>query len=505
MKKLIVILLLNFILITCSYSQTGWVTSTSGTNNVLQNVYFPSANTGYAIGWSGEILKTTNQGLNWNEINFYNSTGLQGLYFINDNTGWISGNSGLIANTTNGGGSWTIQSSGMGGDIYYSIKFLNVNTGICVGYSGIILRTTNSGINWYNVSYTSYSTLTSVFFIDNQTGWVSGDYGTIYKSTNGGLNWFSLQSGVTNNLGKLYFVDQNTGWVSGTSGLILKTTNGGVNWIAQQSNLNSWLISPTFVSANTGWISGDNGVIIKTTNGGLNWFQQISGTAQNLRGNYFINSNTGFIVGFNGTILKTTTGGDAGLTAPILIYPPNNMVGVNYTPTMTWTPVSTATYYKVQISTINNFVILTDSTTTSTPYYTIPFGKLQNYITYYWRVKAGNSTNSSDWSSVFQFTVWYDGITQNGTSVPTSFNLYQNHPNPFNPSTKIKFDVPQASNVKVSVFDITGKEIQQILNGKINAGSFEYTWDAGKFNSGIYFVRMQSDNFTSTIKMSLIK
>ncbi|KAB2845625.1 MAG: ammonia-forming cytochrome c nitrite reductase subunit c552 [Melioribacteraceae bacterium] len=97
------------------------------------------------------------------------------------------------------------------------------------------------------------------------------------------------------------------------------------------------------------------------------------------------------------------------------------------------------------------------------------------------------------------------GINYANNELPSDYSLSQNYPNPFNPSTTIRFAVPEAGNVKVSVYDILGKEVEVLVNKDMNAGTFNVTWDASKYSSGIYFYKLQSSNFVSVKKMVLIK
>ena len=83
--------------------------------------------------------------------------------------------------------------------------------------------------------------------------------------------------------------------------------------------------------------------------------------------------------------------------------------------------------------------------------------------------------------------------------------LSQNYPNPFNPVTNIKFSVAKTGLVKLSVFDITGKEVAMLVNEELNAGTYNYDFNALHLSNGIYFYRLETNNFTETKKMVLIK
>ena len=75
----------------------------------------------------------------------------------------------------------------------------------------------------------------------------------------------------------------------------------------------------------------------------------------------------------------------------------------------------------------------------------------------------------------------------------------------FNPTTKIKFDLPNSSIVRINVFDITGRMINEILNMNLNAGSYETEFNGANLSSGIYYYRIEAGNFVETKKMILIK
>ena len=95
-------------------------------------------------------------------------------------------------------------------------------------------------------------------------------------------------------------------------------------------------------------------------------------------------------------------------------------------------------------------------------------------------------------------------VLENG-SVIKNFELYQNYPNPFNPATNIKFQIGSSRFVKLTVYDILGKEVEILVNKKLNAETYEINWNASNYTSGVYFYRLTSDGFSDTKKMVLIK
>jgi CubicO group peptidase (beta-lactamase class C family) len=87
----------------------------------------------------------------------------------------------------------------------------------------------------------------------------------------------------------------------------------------------------------------------------------------------------------------------------------------------------------------------------------------------------------------------------------SDFYLEQNYPNPFNPSTKIRYSIPQASNVTIKVFDILGNEIETLVNEEKPAGTYEINWYAENLPSGVYFYQLKAGTFVQTKKMLLLK
>ena len=88
---------------------------------------------------------------------------------------------------------------------------------------------------------------------------------------------------------------------------------------------------------------------------------------------------------------------------------------------------------------------------------------------------------------------------------PLAFRLEQNYPNPFNPSTNIKFSLPEAGNIRLSVYNTVGEEIALLAEGYREAGFFEVTFDASNLPSGVYLYKLQSDNVIQFKKMMLLK
>lgn len=97
------------------------------------------------------------------------------------------------------------------------------------------------------------------------------------------------------------------------------------------------------------------------------------------------------------------------------------------------------------------------------------------------------------------------GIVNINNEVPSSYNLKQNFPNPFNPTTNITFSLPNSGLVTLKVYDMIGKEVATLVNEVKAAGNYIVGFNAANLPSGAYFYRLESNNFADTKKMMLIK
>jgi hypothetical protein len=277
------------------------------------------------------------------------------------------------------------------------------------------------------------------------------------------------------------FINNNTGWVAG-SNIILKTTNGGITWIPQtswlaQTQLNVGnIIDIHFTDALNGTAVGSTGfavinwgLILHTTDGGDNWTVQEDTEIQNYYGVSFVDANTGYVVGggnmwgssnsrsdnsssqlvYNSPILKTTDGCETWTTQ---ITVSTNLLSICFTDENNGTAVGTG---GTILRTTNGGVSFVEE------------------------------------EQIFE--------------IPTTYLLSNNYPNPFNPSTKIKYSVPQASQVQIKVFDVLGNEIETLVNEEKPAGTYELTWNAADLPSGVYFYQLKAGSFIETKKMLLLK
>lgn len=136
--------------------------------------------------------------------------------------------------------------------------------------------------------------------------------------------------------------------------------------------------------------------------------------------------------------------------------------------------------------------------------YSIPAG---GEISIVFAVLAGDNLNDLKANAIAAKNKYNTllSVVNYNSEIPQSFSLSQNYPNPFNPGTSIKFGIPATGNVSLKVFDISGKLVEEIVNGVMNAGSYDVNFDGSRLSSGVYFYKLQSEGFVETKRMMLIK
>jgi photosystem II stability/assembly factor-like uncharacterized protein len=443
--------------------------------------------------WGGDndLYKSTNYGTNWSfvsEINIPQTC----IKYVDSITYFIGGKYGNLMKSTNGGLNWSNYLKS-----FTSLEFNNIisidSNNIFVVSNNVILKTTNSGANFLNLdsNIISQYPINSICFLNNSSGWIGSDYGYILRTTNGGFNWavqkcdtskiksvHFLYSGIgyfvtlskkiykSSNFGanwnyistlsgyqdivSLQFLNENTGFLL-TSYYLFKTTSGGQQW----STLYSYGVSfefMKFINANTGYIIYSvwppydipHRLLSRTTNGGHNWSDRIDN--QSLRSFYCVDSNIVY-AGGKGILFKSTNSG-------------NN-----------WEQEQVSTSYINGISSYKKNLWLTGEMGMIIK----GVGKVPVYI---------NSDNEE---------------------IIEDYKLFQNFPNPFNPTTNIRYQIPNNSHVILKVYDILGKEIATLVNDKLKPGEYETTFDGTAFPSGVYFYKLQSGDFSETKKMLMIK
>lgn len=130
---------------------------------------------------------------------------------------------------------------------------------------------------------------------------------------------------------------------------------------------------------------------------------------------------------------------------------------------------------------------------------------LTNGTPYYFWIKAVDGFCSPRVSAVSNFALVTPVIVAQNEKVPKEFALHQNYPNPFNPVTTIKYDLPKNSFVRLILYDVTGREVNTLINEYMSAGYHEINFTSENMASGVYFYKIEAGDFVSQKKMVILK
>lgn len=187
-------------------------------------IQFLDEQIGYVCGTYGQIFKTTDGGLTWNDKSISSQPFLRGMSFINENEGWLIDYYGKVIKTTTGGSSYSFQTLEDNNITYtpISIFFVNNLVGYITTNEGAIFKTIDSGDQWDVVFSFSDGEYSNIYFLDENRGWYKSHYG-IYYTDNGGESWdLQMDYGFGGALYEIFFLDEENGWFSGVNSIVSK-------------------------------------------------------------------------------------------------------------------------------------------------------------------------------------------------------------------------------------------------------------------------------------------
>lgn len=354
------------------------------------------------------------------------------------------------------------------------------------------------------------------------------------RSTDGGLTW--LDPGTRLNAfsgdcvdadntmeGAVPAVGPNGEIYVGWAGPKIWNTQFGIYFQKSTDGGNTWLSTPTYVCDQPGgWDYGISGIYranglpitcCDVSNGPyrgniyINWTDEASATDHDVK---LIKSTNG---GLNWSTVRRVNDDPAGKEQFFTWMCVDQSTGYLYFvfyDRRNYTNVSTDVYMARSTDGGNTFTNFLVSSSPFTPSSGTFFGDYTNvsavngHIRPIWaRLQSGSL---SVWTALVEFPL---AVENENNTVPKSYNLSQNYPNPFNPTTTVKFTVPKGhlkDNVSIRIYDLLGKEVSTLVNENgMAAGTYEITWHAENFASGIYFYTLRAGNFTDTKKMILVK
>ncbi len=495
----------------------------------VRGVSMLNASSFYTCGGGGFVNFSSDLG----NTRSYQMNPMQGylsdIYFFDGNRGWaVANNTKAILWTNNGGTTWNFQ-SGVTATKSYVTKVStsgNIGNPFCLHpknkngifiLSGTVLRRSlDKGETWVTLNGAVPGSSCHSFFVNSQDtnmmiASMGSSGGRVIVSTDYGTTWTNSINPINlTSYGMPLEVDPNnpnTVYLAPDGASMRVSTNWGTTWTNLSGGEPGGIFrspcdviiqyeNPNVIIVGDGTTGSGSGKVWKSTDGGLAWtlINTVTGSEIPMMANTSLDLNLMYHSTWSsGSFWKSQTMGSSFVNL--------NQSGSLWACDISKDDPTAVTYDQYGTNTylsLDAGATFTQYAATSSPAAGVCFMDKANVL-----FQHG--------SGVCKLSITYNvtPVVSNGqvsSEVPASFGLGQNFPNPFNPSTQIKYDIAKASNVSLKVFDVLGNEVANIYSGYLNAGTYKADFDASKLSSGIYFYSLSIDGQKiDTKRMMLVK
>jgi hypothetical protein len=472
-------------------SGTSWSPVIGGLTNLSIRCLVVSGSNIFAGTHDGGVFLSTNQGTNWTPAGLTNqdvrSLAANGTRVF---AGTLSG----VFYSGNNGANWTAAKTGWGFRVY--VLAVSGSYLFAGAESGSIYRSSNGGASWTDVSPGGTSTGVTSLAV-NGSSVFAGAFGVgVFRSMDYGTSWSEANTGLSNKqVNALAFRQGVLFAATDGKGEVFVSSNDGSSWSKAACRYKLyWPIYCLGVGPTLLFAGGGYGAVNWTRDNADSWYEASPPISTDV-----------VTLVHDGTYLCAGTKGDG-------VYRSSNN-GSNWL----WANTGLMGDTKVLSLAVDGMNLFA-GTATGGVFHILnnaDFGQgfwdnassgLKNTTIHSLAIMDNNllaATDDGVWRVAISAIVSSVELTRK--ELPATFRLLQNYPNPFNPSTTIQYALPKSLVVRLSVFDMLGREVSVPVNERSEAGVHEVKYDASRLSSGVYFYRLQAGDFVSTKKLVVLK
>lgn len=518
------------------------------------DTFFINEQVGWICGERGKIFYTSNGGDSWEQQSTPTNNGLYRIFFTSEVNGWAVGSANTILYTNDGGQNWQQQTS-ENYVTFAGVCFKNSQEGFILGTKGTLLRTINGGQTWERIDLPVANILWDINFFDDQFGVIVGSFGTVLITNDGGDSWDLLPNAPFRHYYHVSVPTDSAIWVSAIDDFFLCESNG-IDWHSQVSHFVDRFLN-NIIATKQGTTYPDKIYILSGHYDSISGNQtretrapgaddNASGTAVVLEAarvlfpyqfkhtikfvlfsaeevglvgsGYFareayshdkdilgvvnldmlaFDSNSDRIFEIHARDVANSQSLGSFLKTNVYDWAPS--LSPEYIPTEGTSRSDHASFWEYGYSGI---LLIEDFDNFNPDYHSI-YDLIDNFDQSYYLnlgllsiVSIAQLAEMDTASTLVRDEVIFS---------PESFSLDNPYPNPFNQTTSISFRLSQKKQVNLSVYNLSGQLVGNLINDFLEPGNYTIRWNSHQATSGIYIIKLESGVFSLSKKCVLLK
>lgn len=464
------------------------------------------------------LYRSTNNGATWVRLlNIFNNVNALGC---NSSNQLYAATEKGIFKSTDTGSNWILSDSTISN---VNKIIFNQQDHIFAATNYGVFSSTNSGANWVNLIW-NYADVVDINAGPNGNIFATSDdlnsQSALWRSTDLGSTWMNVLT-IDTVIFCIRINSQNQIYAGSAKG-VLYSSNNGTNW--SYIGLGSEQVNAIRFNSNNYIFCATNHGVFYSTNNGAVW-SNITPVTSDYRSIAIDNNDRIYCGNISSQIWKSTNNGsnwNLVYTVPYSAYIytiATNSIGDVYAAGNGFYRStdfgSSWTLQGFEFNTVDNIVVTPNnhiyfnsnypyrSTDNGVTFQQLSTGIVNNIQSICYHPSGYLFASSFNWGAFI--SQYLTEVNEPVPNAPEKFSLSQNYPNPFNPTTNIVFAIPKTSFAKLIIYDISGRQVQTLVNEELKAGTYKADFDGAGFASGIYFYTLSANDYMQTKKMVLIK